>query len=97
MRHHFKTKGLISSTSPNGKCLLSKAFILRKKFLNGNITEEELMELVESGQYTDLTVTGKIKIDTPVKEEKFKTVLIFGKEMKISIEEHRVHSTLIHI
>ena len=55
------------------------------------------MELVESGQYTDLTVTGKIKIDTPVKEEKFKTVLIFGKEMKISIEEHRVHSTLIHI
>jgi len=97
MRHHFKTKGLISSTNPNGKCLLGKAFILRKKFLNGNITEEELMELVESGQYTDLTVTGKIKIDTPVKEERFKTILIFGKEMKISIEEHRVHSTLIHI
>lgn len=97
MRHHFKTKGLISSTSPNGKCLLGKAFILRKKFLNGNITEEELMELVESGQYTDLTVTGKIKIDTPVKEERFKTILVFGKEMKISIEEHRVHNTLIHI
>lgn len=97
MRHHFKTKGLISSTNPNGKCLLGKAFILRKKFRSGNITEEELMELVQSGQHSDLIVTGKIKIDTPVKEERFKTILIFGKEMKISIEEHRVHNTLIHI
>ena len=98
MRHHFKTKGLISSTNPNGKCLLGKAFILRKKFLNGNITEEELIELVQSGQHSDLIVTGEIRTDTPADEEgKFKTILIFGKEMKISIEEHRVHNTLIHV
>lgn len=94
-RHHFKTNGLVSSTNPNGKSLLSKSFILRKKFLSGNITEEELQELVESGQHSDLVVSGNIKIDTPVKEDKFKTILIFGKEMKISIEEHKVHNTLI--
>ncbi len=97
MRHHFKTSGLVSSTNPNGKSLLSKTFILRKKFLNGTITEEELQELVESGQHSDLVVSGSIKIDTPVKENKFKTILIFGKEMKISIEEHLVHNTLICI
>ena len=95
MRHHFKTSGLVSSTNPNGRSLLGKAFILRKKFLSGNITEEELKELVESGQHSDLIVSGKIKIDTPIKEEKFKTILIFGKEMKISVEEHSVHNTLI--
>lgn len=97
MRHHFKTSGLVSSTNPNGRSLLGKAFILRKKFLSGDISEEELMELVESGQHSDLIVSGKVKIDTPIKEDKFKTILIFGKEMKISIEEHSRHSTLISL
>ena len=94
-RHHFKTNGLVSSTNPNGKSLLSKTFILRKKFLNGTITEEELKEFVESGQSADLVVSGQIKIDIPVKEEKFKTIIVFGKEMKISVEEHSIHNTLI--
>lgn len=95
MRHHFKTNGLVSSTNPNGKSLLSKTFILRKKFLSGNITEEELKEFVESGQHSDLVVSGSIKIDTPVQENKFKTIIIYGKEMKISVEEHKEHNTLI--
>lgn len=94
-RHHFKTSGLVSSTNPSGRSLLGKAFILRKKFLNGTITEEELQELVQSGQHSDLIVSGKIEIDTPIKEEKFKTIIVFGREMKISIEEHEVHNTLI--
>lgn len=95
MRHHFKTKGLVSSTSPTGKCFFGKSFILRKKFLNGTITEDELRELVESGQHSDLVVSGSIKYDTPITEGKFKTVIIFGREMKISVEEHEVHNTLI--
>ena len=96
MRHHFKTNGLVSSTTPNGKSLLSKTFILRKKFLNGTITEEELKEFVESGQHSDLVVSGEIRTDTPVDlNGRFKTILIFVKEMRISIEEHNVHNTLI--
>jgi hypothetical protein len=94
-RHHFKTSGLVSSTNPSGRSLLGKAFILRKKYQNGTISEEELMELVQSGLHSDLIVSGKIKIDTPIKEKKFKTITIFGREMKISVEEHSVHSTLI--
>lgn len=94
-RHHFKTSGLVSSTRPDGKSFVAKSCSLRKKFLNGTITEEELHELVESGNHSDLVVSGKISIDTPVHEEKFKTILIFGREMKISVEEHNVHNTLI--
>lgn len=94
-RHHFKTSGLVSSTRPDGKSFVAKSCSLRKKFLNGTITEEELHELVESGNHSDLIVSGKIKIDTPVHEEKFKTIIVFGKEMKISVEEHKVHNTLI--
>lgn len=95
-RHHFKTNGLVSSTNPNGKSLLSKSFILRKKFLSGNITEEELQELVESGQHSDLVVSGEIRTDTPVDlNGRFKTIIVFGKEMRISVEEHNVHNTLI--
>lgn len=96
MRHHFKTRGLISSTNPSGHSFISKSVRLRKKFLNGDITEEELHELVESGNHTDLVISGRVEYNTPVnKEGEFKTLIIFGKEMKISIEEHRVHSTLV--
>lgn len=85
----------MSSTRPDGKSFVAKSCSLRKKFLNGDITEEELHELVESGNHSDLVVTGKISFDTPIEEKKFKTIIVFGKEMKISIEEHEVHNTLI--
>lgn len=49
--------------------------------------------------FNEMTVNGEITFDQPIFKDgkltqKFKTVRVFGKEMKITIEEFREHSTL---
>ena len=48
--------------------------------------------------FCGLLVSGKIKLDVPevkpdgtLSSEKFKTITIFGKQIKLTIEEYRTH------
>lgn len=49
--------------------------------------------------FNEMTVNGEISFDQPIFKngkltQEFKTVRVFGKEMKITIEEFKEHSTL---
>ena len=49
--------------------------------------------------FNEMIVNGKIAFDQPIFNDgkfiqKFKTIRVFGKEMRITIEEFREHSTL---
>lgn len=62
---------------------------------------KRIAELQEAHQHFEqMVVSGEIKIDVPVvskrkrnriTSERFKTITIFGKEMKVTIEEYRTH------
>lgn len=65
-----------------------------------NLTER-ISELQEAHRHFEqMVVSGEIKIDVPtvnkhrrnrIMVEKFKTITIWGKEMKVSIEEYNTH------
>lgn len=49
--------------------------------------------------FNEMVVNGEIAFDQPIFNEgkftqKFKTIRVFGKEMRITIEEFREHNTL---
>lgn len=49
--------------------------------------------------FSYLSTTGEVSIDQPIlvnrkPVQRYKTIRIFGKEMKLTIEEYREHSTL---
>lgn len=49
--------------------------------------------------FNEMVVNGEIAFDQPIFKEgkpiqKFKTIRVFGKEMRITIEEFREHNTL---
>ena len=62
---------------------------------------EKMKELQEAHRHFEqMVVSGEIKIDVPVVTkarrnrimvEKFKTVTVWGKEMRISIDEYKTH------
>lgn len=94
MRHHFKTRGLISSTKPNGKSIVGECYKLHKKFKEGTITEEELWAytlMMHSSKKPDFTVKGEVSYDVPVSKDTFKTITVWGKEIQVTVEEHKIH------
>lgn len=49
--------------------------------------------------FSFLSISGEIKADLPIIKEgkvlpRYKTVRIFGKDMRVTIEEYREHNTL---
>lgn len=94
MRRHFKTNGLCSHTTPDGKSFVGEFGRLHKKFKKGNITEEELWaycNIMHSSKKCDITVNGEVSIDIPKSRDTFKTITVWGKEIKVTVEEHKIH------
>lgn len=76
MRTRTKMLGLVSHTTPNGKSRTSSENRCRMSL-------NKLQKLVNEGY----ELTGVKKKEEP----KFKTVMVFGKPMKLTIEEYNTH------
>lgn len=78
MRQRTKMLGLVSHTTPNGKSRTSSENRCRMSL-------NKLQKLVDEGY--ELTGVSK----KPTEEENFKIVMVFGKPMKLTIEEYNTH------
>ena len=78
MRQRVKMTGLVSHTKPTGQSYTSKENKCR-------IGINKLQKLIDAGY--ELTGISK----KPVEEENFKIVMVFGKPMKLTIEEYNTH------
>lgn len=76
MRMRTKMLGLVSHTTPNGKSRISSENRCR-------VSLNKLQKLVDEGY----ELTGIKKKEEPI----FKTVMVFGKPMKLTIEEYNTH------
>jgi len=93
-RQHFKTTGLCSHTTPDGKSIIGELGRLEKKFRKGDITEEELQAyclMIHGSKKPSLKISGKLEFDVPIDDRSFKTVIIFGREMQVTIEDYKKH------
>ena len=79
MRQRTKMNGLVSHTTPNGKSYTSS----RNKCEQGI---KRLQKLIDAGY----ELTGIKKAKEP-EEPEFKIVMVFGKPMKLTIEEYNTH------
>ena len=94
MRQRFNRYSLCSHTLPNGHSYAGEQERLRKKFEKGTITKEELKAyclMLHSTRPNTFTVNGEISFDIPKSETKFKTITVFGKEMRVTVEEYKIH------
>ena len=78
MRKRTKMNGLVSHTTPLGASYQSG-----KNKCEQNI--KKLQKLIDAGY--ELTSVAK----KPDEEENFKIVMVFGKPMKLTIEEYNTH------
>jgi len=78
MRKRTKMNGLVSHTTPSGASYQSG-----KNKCEQSI--KKLEKLIDAGY----KLTGISK--KPVEEENFKIVMVFGKPMKLTIEEYNIH------
>ena len=76
MRQRTKMNGLVSHTTPNGKSHTSSENKCRMSL-------NKLQKLVDGGY----KLTGVKKKEEP----DFKIVMVFGKPMKLTIEEYNTH------
>ena len=76
MRQRTKMLGLVSHTTPNGKSRTSSENRCRMSL-------NKLQKLVDEGY----ELTGVKKKEEP----EFKVVMVFGKPMKLTIEEYNTH------
>lgn len=92
MRQHFK-RTICSHATPDGKAVMGEREKLRKKFDSGNITSEELWSycMFMHSSRPNFTVKGEVSFDIPETKKTFKTIKVWGKEIQVSIEEHRIH------
>lgn len=77
MRQRTKMNGLVSHTTPSGASYQSG----KNKCEMGI---KRLQKLIDTGY----ELTG---IKKPAEEENFKIVMVFGKPMKLTIEEYNTH------
>ena len=70
--------GLVSHTTPNGKSYTSGRNKCEQSI-------KKLQKLINAGY--ELTGVSK----KPAEEENFKIVMVFGKPMKLTIEEYNTH------
>ena len=78
MRQRTKMNGLVSHTTPSGASYQSG----KNKCEMG---VKKLQKLIDAGY--ELTGVSK----KPAKEENFKVVMVFGKPMKLTIQEYNDH------
>ena len=78
MRQRTKMNGLVSHTTPSGASYQSG-----KNKCEQNI--KKLQKLIDTGY--ELTGVSKKSAE----EENFKVVMVFGKPMKLTIEEYNTH------
>lgn len=79
MRQRTKMNGLVSHTTPNGKSHTSGENRCRMNL-------QKLEKLVADGYQ----ITG-VKKNPANQEENFKIVMVFGKPMKLTIQEYNDH------
>ena len=77
MRQRTKMNGLVSHTTPSGASYQSG----KNKCEQGI---KKLQKLIDAGY----ELTG---IKKPVEEENFKIVMVFGKPMKLTVQEYNDH------
>ena len=77
MRQRTKMSGLVSHTTPNGKSYTSGRY-------KCEIGVKKLQKLIDAGY----KLTGAKKAD---EESNFKIVMVFGKPMKLTIQEYNDH------
>ena len=77
MRQRTKMNGLVSHTTPSGASYQSG----KNKCEQGI---KKLQKLIDAGY----ELTGAKK---PAEEENFKVVMVFGKPMKLTVEEYNTH------
>ena len=77
MRQRTKMNGLVSHTTPSGASYQSG----KNKCEMGI---KRLQKLIDTGY----ELTG---IKKPAEEENFKVVMVFGKPMKLTVEEYNTH------
>ena len=101
MRPRIKGKGnLCSRATPEGKYYQGEQERLRKKFESGNIDHKELWAyclLTHSSRKPHFTVNGELSIDVPVSKDKFKTITVWGKELKIRIEDYNIYCAELNL
>ena len=82
MRTRVKMTGLVSHTTPDGKSRTSSENRCRQGI-------KKLQKLIDAGY--ELTGVSK----KPAEEENFKVVMVFGKPMKLTIQEYKDHWNFI--
>ena len=82
MRTRTKMRGLCVHTTPQGKNYTSPE----------NRARMALAKLERlAAKYGELTVTGELSVDVQTSPCKYKTIKVWGKEMKVTIEEYNLH------
>ena len=100
MKTRLKKYTLCSHTTPDGKSQAGEEFILRKKFENGTITKDELWAyclLLHSSKKPDFTVDGEVSFDIPQTKSSFRTIRVWGKDIQVTVEEHKIHCTHLKV
>ena len=100
MRSRFNRYSLCSHTTPDGQSYTGQQEQLRKKFEKGTITREELRAyclMMHSTKPATFTVNGEISFDIPKSETKFKTITVWGKDIKVTIEEYNRHCAKLNL
>ena len=94
MKPRIKHYTLCSHTTPDGKSHAGEELKLKKKFEKGTITKDELWAyclLLHSSKKPDFTVDGEVSFDVPKSKDMFKTIKVWGKDIQITVEEHKIH------
>lgn len=73
-------------------------------YLNGDKAKQDLLNLLDerNSHFHNILVDGEINIDVPVIDgdnvtSTFKTIKIYGKKMKVSVEEHKIHHATVKL
>lgn len=85
MRKRVNLCGFAGHANPAGRSYRGRIDVLEKKFLAGNITKEELRE------YANLLHSGGSSIPQNCGDQKEdrRTILVFGKPVKVSEKEYQ--------
>lgn len=100
MRQRFNRYSLCNHATPNGHSYIGEQERLRKKFEKGIITKDELKAyclMMHSTKPNTFTVNGEISFDIPKSETKFKTITVWGKDIKVTVEEYNKHCVSLNL
>jgi hypothetical protein len=87
MRQRFNRFSLCSHTTPDGKSYQGEQAKLHKKFCNGTITRDELKS------YCLMMHSSK----PTAKEAGFRTIKVWNKEVKVTLEEYNTYCATLNL